>query len=1082
MVVPRVVERRIVTVMFADLVGFTALSERLDAEDVADVQDAYFEAVREAVARHGGLLEKFIGDAAMAVFGAPRVRDDDAERAVRTGLALVAAVDRLGGRLGLEEDALRLRVGVNTGEAVYGEATNERGPVTGDTVNVAARLQAAAAPGTVVVGELTALAAADAVVIERLEPLELKGKSERVAAFRVVGLHEQRLRDHALGALRAPTLGREEMLARLSAAADGKPRLIALVAPPGVGKTRLVDELARRIAGTTRVFRSRLRPDILSPFEPVGQLVRSVAAPEELNARIRAAGVAAARADVVTDALSALVAPLASDGVHADRASLFQTWLDGLDALAHGDSVWLVEDVHWASADLLSFLRFAATTPSERGRLVVATARPSFLDVAGAWDGAAEVVELPPLEQTDTAALVAALVGDALPPELVERVASASAGNALFVEELLRSWVSSATLVLDGARWSLRVAPEDVSLPQTVQAIYAGQLDDLPDAARDAARRASIAGRRFPTRSFEALGIAEGHASVGTLVRRAFVAGPLNDPTLGESYVYRHALLRDAAYATLSRRDRAVLHLRLADWLASAEPAALPTLAEVIARHYAAALAAAPSLARTVDGRTRDDLVQLAADWFERAASVAVSFAAWESAHALASQALELTPASDEAGRARRLQQLGEVTVDAVGADVAESVLRDALAAYRALGGEGRAGLASTAAALGDVLRSQTRFSEAGDLADATLVEIGDGDPAAQARLLLVRGTARLNADDAYDAAAADAHRAAALIDERAEPLLALQATQLLAQIDAESGRLDEATWLTVERLARVNRRWDDAAGAVRVRAGIHLDDDPELALPILEEAAALARDHALVEGLAWCEYARAEALFGLGDWDAALDAGFRALATGEARGFQRVIVRTWFVLLPIAEARGRHDLVRQAHPWFEWRDGREPDSPYARVIATAAHLRFAHSGLEHFAVPDVESRLPSFRLAHGGPSWLAGVMTVVEEWLGQGDLDSAALALDTMRETLARVPSSGLAFATEAVLRSRLELARADCAAAAAAASEALASTQAPWWRLRAAELVEAAGGASREITAEADALARRLNVTRRR
>src|SRR3954464_5546015 len=165
MVVPRVVERRIVTVMFADLVGFTALSEQLDAEDVADVQDAYFDAVREAVARHGGLLEKFVGDAAMAVFGAPRVRDDDAERAVRTGLALVAAVDSLGGRLGLDDDALRLRGGGNPGGAVYGEATAERGPVTGDTVNVAARLQAAAAPGTVVVGELTALAAAEAVAV-----------------------------------------------------------------------------------------------------------------------------------------------------------------------------------------------------------------------------------------------------------------------------------------------------------------------------------------------------------------------------------------------------------------------------------------------------------------------------------------------------------------------------------------------------------------------------------------------------------------------------------------------------------------------------------------------------------------------------------------------------------------------------------------------------------------------------------------------------------------------------------------------------------------------------------------------------
>ena len=155
------------------------------------IQDAYFDAVRETIERHGGLLEKFVGDAAMAVFGAPRVRDDDAERSVRAGLALVAAIGRIGSTLGLEEGALRLRVGVNTGEAVYGEATTDRGPVTGDTVNVAARLQAAAEPGKVVVGELTALTVADAIETERLGDLVLKGKGDPVPAWRVVGARPQ---------------------------------------------------------------------------------------------------------------------------------------------------------------------------------------------------------------------------------------------------------------------------------------------------------------------------------------------------------------------------------------------------------------------------------------------------------------------------------------------------------------------------------------------------------------------------------------------------------------------------------------------------------------------------------------------------------------------------------------------------------------------------------------------------------------------------------------------------------------------------------------------------------------------------
>jgi class 3 adenylate cyclase len=215
------VERRIVTVLFADLVGFTPLSERLDAEEVATVQDAYFASVRETIERYGGALEKFIGDAAMAVFGAPHGREDDAERAVRAGLALVAAVEQLGARLGLSPGELQLRVGVNSGEVVHATDGPDAGRVTGDTVNTAARLQAAARPNAVLLGPLTALTVRETIELTDAGPIELKGKAEAVAAWEADRIRDEPSRDAALGSLRAPLLGREQEVTRLATMGAG---------------------------------------------------------------------------------------------------------------------------------------------------------------------------------------------------------------------------------------------------------------------------------------------------------------------------------------------------------------------------------------------------------------------------------------------------------------------------------------------------------------------------------------------------------------------------------------------------------------------------------------------------------------------------------------------------------------------------------------------------------------------------------------------------------------------------------------------------------------------------------------------
>jgi class 3 adenylate cyclase/tetratricopeptide (TPR) repeat protein len=1076
----RVVERRIVTVLFADLVGFTSLSERLDAEDVSLIQDAYFDAVRETIERHGGMLEKFVGDAAMAVFGAPRVRDDDAERAVRAGLALVAAVDRLGSSLGLDEGALRLRVGVNTGEAVYGEATAERGPVTGDTVNVAARLQASAQPGSVAVGGVTALAVAEAVELERVGELELKGKADPVAAWHVIGVYPERSRERALGGLRAPMIGRVDELRKLvGSLGDGAQRIV-VVAPPGVGKTRLLEEVGAEASRCgAAVLRSRLRPDLLSPFEPVGQLVRSIGNPADVLTWLPPG-----RGEVVRDALAAVIAPVeAASGFAEERDRLFAAWLEGLDALAAGaPATWLVEDLHWASPDLLAFLDLAGSASSSEGRLVIGTTRPALLESAAEWCARGDVLHLDPLPEKETAELVRGLVGDVLPTELVARIADRSRGNALFVEELLRTWVSTGVLEqeADGA-WILVADAQAVVLPATVQAIYAGQLDDLPAPVRTAARRAAVAGRRFPIAALQPLDVDDAEEAVAALARRALVGPVPDDPILGLSYVYRHALLRDAGYASLARGERATLHVRLADWLAGLAPDALPTLAEVIARHYAAAIESAPSLARDVDGRPRDELRAAAAEWFSRASDVAARFAAWESARALAERSLELTDEQRLFLRARRLEQLSEATANTVGVDEAERLLREALELYRHADrneGDVRVGLASAGTSLGHLLRAQTRFAEAEQLATTLLEEIGVPDDAAVVRLLLLRSVSALNARDDFDGAEIDATRALALARVTGEPTLELEALDLTTSISAERGDDVGDAWSTIENLARQAGRWDMVGGAIRTRGFQYLDDEPERTLPLVDAATEVAVAQGLLEGRGWSDYLRAEALLSAGRWDEALEAGLTAIALGETYDYHRVVVRSWFVLLPIASAQGRGDLIQQAFPRFESRRGREPDSYYARIVTTAVQLHFAAVGLVPPFVPDLEERLPSFDLDHAGPSWLAGVETVVGAWLHAGEYDGTQQALDRMRARLEVGRPTGLSRGVEGLLRARLLLGRDEAENAAAQASNALGVIRAPWWRSKAIRVLEQAGGASADLLEEARTIEAHLGI----
>ncbi len=1100
-------ERRIVSVLFADLVGFTSLSEGLDPEDVATVQDAYFAAVRDVVQRYGGQLEKFIGDAAMAVFGIPRSYDDDAERAIAAGLALIGAVEALSAQVGLEPGRLQVRVGINTGEVAFAESGPDMGRVTGDIVNVAARLQAAAQPSQLLVGGQTAFSVAANVELGPVEALTLKGKSEPVPAAVATRLLPRPDRSRAMGSLRAPLVGRDHELGQLRASLDSSagPTRWLIVAPPGVGKSRLVAELAEAaMMDGISVWRAYVRPGGASPFEPIAQLVLAAvgcngADPQlaaVLRDRLRSAGIAHRRAEVLLDE----VLPLLSAGRHgvvqtgSDRDDRFAAWLETLAALGRSDGVdlWLVEDVHWAEPDLLAFLD--AAVAGDTARVIVCTARPAVEGLGWAVDqhAAARRLDLQPLEPTDADVLVRSLIGDALPRELLEQVVERSDGNALFIEELLRSWISIGSLVaVDGGGWRLRGAAEELSLPPTVQAIYAAQLDDLPSAARRLARRASVAGRRFLEASLRALG-AEDSAALQDLRSRALLIGP-RPALLGETYAYRHALLRDAGYASLARMERADLHVRLARWLEAAAGDQVALIAAEIAQHYADALTILPTLARQLTGGlSRAELTMAAAGWLERSAERALATAAHETAVRQLRQSLDLTPLDDGRDQARRWLRLAEAIGFAGDMGEAIMALERSIDLYDAqLDAGGDDGVArdgyARAVALHATLRiEQLQFAEAAERATAALERIGSAeDDLPVARLLYVRSWAQ-TAYSVDQLVEADLERAASLAVARGDADLEMETRSMLDDLRAERGEVSleeyRADLRHVHELAL-------AAGNIR-RAGSALrglaltaaeNESAPIALGLIDTAAELAQAHGLTEDLTWAEYARSEVHFAGGDWDAARRHGLRALELAERNAYLRPIVRTWFVLTAIAHAQGRVDELSRAYAWFDPRRSMFPDSPFGRLMHGAVDSRAASHGLRPGFLLD-EPLFDAWADTPGLPSWYAAFAELVGGWIGIRRFDEAGMALRRMREWERHPLASRLFRANNDLVAGQLALARDNHQTARDLAARAAVSARtidARWWLARALRLAERAGSSSAADIVEAIAIERQLGLT---
>ena len=595
--------RRTVTVLFADLVGSTGIGESLDPEALRVLQSRYFESARVVIERHGGTIEKYIGDAVMAVFGWPTTHEDDALRAVRAAVEIRAAVGEL--RFGRAGSApLQLRIGVQTGPVVATLPEQTAGAlVTGDTVNTAARLQSSAAPGEIVIGHLTRVLVRDAVTTEALH-LELRGKSEQVDAHRLLEVTGGEAHTRRLD---TPLVGREAELTILLAAfdtavAEGQCQLVTVVAPAGVGKSRLLSELASGLSGRAAVLRGHCLPygDGIT-YWAVAEILRGAvglgedANPSEVAGALRARVAELPEAGRMGDVLAAVVG--ASDmTVSADDIA----WATRkcLEAAARERPlVLLVEDLHWAEPSLLDLIETLVDWSQAAAMLIVASARLELRERRPDWaSGRANtrVLDLRPMGPEVVERLVDSLPGGAaLPAAVRARIATAAEGNPLFVEEMVSMLIDDGALRLEADGWVASASIGEVAVPSSITALLAARIDGLPAAERVVAERGAVIGRSFERGAVQALSPDDDRgglvAALLALSRREIIAR--DAPGLGDddAFRFRHILIRDAAYERLAKRDRAELHERFTDWLETVAGERLTEFSEIRAHHLAQA-------------------------------------------------------------------------------------------------------------------------------------------------------------------------------------------------------------------------------------------------------------------------------------------------------------------------------------------------------------------------------------------------------------------------------------------------------------------------------------------------------------
>ncbi|WP_298830397.1 adenylate/guanylate cyclase domain-containing protein [uncultured Piscinibacter sp.] len=569
--------RKTVTIVFSDLKGSTALGEVLDPEALHEVKERYFTAMAVEITRHGGKIEKYIGDAIMAVFGLPRAHEDDALRAVRATMGMQAALrrvnDDLMGRYGV---ALANRTGVNTGEVVASDdPTADQKLATGDAVNVAARLEQAAPENQVYLGDVTYRLVRDAVEVEAVEPLELKGKAQRVPAYRLVAARglDGLVRRHD-----RPLVGRDAELATLSdlyeaVSRERAARMVTLIGDAGFGKSRLVHEVIDRIAVGARVLTGRCLPygDGIT-FWPLLMMVREAAdirdtdSPEIAQAKLLAAVGDAEVAQRLASAagLSSASFPLVELNWAARK--FFEGWA------ASAPLVAFIDDIHWAEPAFLDLLEHVQSTAVDAPILLLTTARHDLIEERATWGtqpGSVRMV-LKPLSDDASAQVVTNLLGSAgLSAEVTARIVQAAEGNPLYAEQMLSMLIDSGALRVQDDRWVRADETAEIAVPPTIHALLEARLDGLGRPERAAVEPASVIGLEFPHSAVESLTPqpvrSELPVHLATLTRKRFIH-PAQSSGVQLTYRFHHHLVRETVYNGLLKRARANLHLEFVRW------------------------------------------------------------------------------------------------------------------------------------------------------------------------------------------------------------------------------------------------------------------------------------------------------------------------------------------------------------------------------------------------------------------------------------------------------------------------------------------------------------------------------------